>query len=57
MHKIKELKELLCKELEEFGGRTSLDRNALSDVDTLAHAIKNLDKILQGEEEDSMAGG
>lgn len=57
MHKIKELKELLCKELEEFGGRTSLDRNALNDVDTLAHAIKNLDKILQGEEEYSMAGG
>ena len=56
MHKLYDLKEMLCKELEEYGGRTGLDMNSLEVVDKLAHAIKNIDKILMSGDENSMDG-
>ena len=47
MHKLHELKETLCKELEEYAKRGSnLDIQSLSTIDTLAHAIKNIEKII-----------
>ena len=46
MHGIYKLREMLCKELEEYGNRTSLDTSALDVVDKLAHAIKNIDKVM-----------
>ena len=47
MHKLVELKETLCKELEEYAKRGSnLDIQSLSTIDTLAHAIKNIEKII-----------
>lgn len=57
MHELYELKEMLCKELEEIGGKGELTAGTLETVDTLAHALKNLDKIIEAkEEEDGYSG-
>ena len=50
MHAIHELREMLCGELEEYGKKDSLSMEDLKMVDTLAHATKNLDKILEADE-------
>ena len=47
MHAIYDLKETLCKELEEYGSRGELTAGTLDVVDKLAHTIKNLDKIIE----------
>lgn len=59
MHKLMELKEMLCEELEEYGSKGKLDMGGLEIVDKLAHAIKNIDKIIESYEdgEYSMRGG
>lgn len=49
MHKLEELKEMLCEELEEYGDKGKLDVGGLEIVDKLAHAIKNIDKIMEAE--------
>ena len=49
MHKLEQLKEMLCEELEEYGSKDKLDMGGLDIVDKLAHAIKNIDKILMSE--------
>ena len=46
MHKIYELKDKLCDELEEYGDK-KLDAGSLEVIDKLAHSIKNLDKIMR----------
>lgn len=51
MHKLENLKEMLCEELEEYGSKDKLDIGGLDIVDKLSHAIKNIDKILDHEEE------
>ena len=51
-----ELKEMLCKELEEYGAKGELTAGSLEIVDKLAHAIKNLDKIIEKEGEYSERG-
>ena len=51
MHAIYDLKEILCKELEEYGKKGELSAGTLDIVDKLAHTIKNLDKILECYEE------
>lgn len=51
MHKLYDLKEMLCEELEEYGSKGKLDVGSLDVVDKLAHAIKNIDKILEYKEE------
>lgn len=50
MDKLYELKEMLCQELEQYGTKDKLDVGGLEIVDKLAHAIKNIDKILEGDE-------
>jgi len=50
MHRLEELKDMLCEELEEYGAKEKLDMGGLEIVDKLAHAIKNIDKILESEE-------
>lgn len=57
MHGIYELKEMLCKELEEYGTKGELSTGTLEIVDKLAHTIKNLDKIIEsyGEDDGSYA--
>ena len=51
MHKIYELKEMLCDELEKYGSK-ELTAGSLDVVDKLAHTIKNLDKILESSDEE-----
>lgn len=51
MHEIYELKDMLCKELEEYGRKGDLDVGSLEIVDKLAHAVKNLGKIIEMKEE------
>ena len=64
MHKIYELKDKLCEELEVYGDK-KLDAGSLEVIDKLAHSIKNLDKIIEKYEDedyssaydDGMMGG
>lgn len=59
MHALYDLKEMLCKELEEYGKKGELSAGTLDIVDKLTHTIKNLDKIIEvyEEEEYSNYGG
>lgn len=59
MRELYELKEMLCEELKEYGSKEKLDVGGLEIVDKLAHAIKNIDKIIEAyeEEEYSENGG
>ena len=59
MHEIYELKDMLCEELEKYGSKTDLKAGELEIVDKLAHAVKNLGKIIEmaEEEEYSNEGG
>lgn len=52
MHKLYELKDMLCDELEEYASKGKLDVGGLEIVDKLSHAIKNLDKIIESYEEE-----
>ena len=51
MHKLYELKEKLCKELESHAGE-KLSAGSLEEIDKLAHAIKNIDKIIASKDEE-----
>lgn len=51
MHKLYELKEALCKELESYAGG-NISSNTLKEIDTLAHATKNICKIIEKCEEE-----
>ena len=57
MHELKNLKRMLCEELESYAKRDSLTQNSLEMIDKLAHACKNVCKIIEdGENEEySMA--
>lgn len=59
MNEIYELKEMLMKELEEYGRKGEMSAGSLEIVDKLAHAVKNLCKIIEAaeEEEYSERGG
>ena len=52
MHKVYELRDKLLKELEEYGSKEKLDLSTVDIVDKLAHAIKNLNKIIENCEEE-----
>ena len=47
MKELYELKETLCKELEEYGRKKEMKAGDLEVVDKLAHTIKNLDKVIE----------
>lgn len=49
MHKLVELKDMLCEELEEYASK-DLTASSLDMVDKLAHAVKNIDKIINESE-------
>lgn len=58
MHELEKLKEMLCKELESFGSKGELSAGSLDTIDKLAHAVKNLCKVIEmTEEEYSSRGG
>ena len=46
MNELYDLKEMLMKELEEYGKKGDLSAGSLDIVDKLAHATKNLCKII-----------
>ena len=47
---------MLCEELKEYGKKGEMSAGTLEIVDKLAHAIKNLDKIIEKYEEDEYSG-
>ena len=49
MHELYELKDRLCDELKEFGSK-EMSAGSLDTIDKLAHAIKNLDKIIDHDD-------
>ena len=51
MHELHELKERLCDELKKYKNER-LSAGALDEIDKLAHAIKNIDKIIMSSEEE-----
>lgn len=51
MHGIYQLKEMLCEELEEYGKKGEINASTLDLVDKLAHTVKNLDKIIENDED------
>ena len=48
MSELHDLREMLCKELKEYG-RKELSAGSRSTIDTLAHALKNLDKVIEDD--------
>jgi len=50
MHELYELKDMLYRELEEYGKKGELSAGTLDIVDKLAHALKNLNKIVEEDE-------
>lgn len=51
MHELYEIKEKLMKELEEYGSQ-EMSAGSLEVIDKLAHAIKNICKIIEAYEEE-----
>lgn len=49
--KLMHLKKMLCKELEEYGTADKLSAGTLDVVDKLAHACKNVCKIIESDDE------
>ena len=56
MHKLEELKEMLMEELEAYSSKGKLDVGSLDVVDKLAHAIKNICKIIDTQDEGYSGG-
>lgn len=52
MHGIYQLRDRLCEELDEYGKKGEINTQMLSVVDMMAHTVKNLDKIIESDEED-----
>ena len=55
MHEIMELKDKLIAELEEYG-KKEMSAGTLDVVDKLAHAIKNLDKVIEHDDGGEYSG-
>ena len=49
MHELYELRDKLCDELKEQG-KKGISSGTIGTIDTLAHAIKNVDKIIEDDE-------
>lgn len=56
MQELHELKEMLCDELKEYGKKGEMTAGSLDVVDKLAHALKNLDKIIEKYDEEGYSG-
>lgn len=59
MHDLYNLKEMLCKELSDYGKDGGLSLSSLGTIDTLAHAAKNVSKLIESydREDYSRRGG
>lgn len=56
MDELYKLKDMLCEELEEIGGKGELTAGSLDTVDKLAHALKNIDKVIETKEDEGYSG-
>lgn len=52
MQELYELRDKLCRELKTYNKKETLDIASLQAIDTLAHALKNVCKIIECYEED-----
>lgn len=52
MHDMYNLKDMLVKELEEFGKKGELSKTSLDAIDKIAHAAKNVAKVIEYCEQD-----
>jgi len=50
MHKMEELKEMLCEELEKITKKGELSAGSLDVIDKLTHSIKSIDTIIAMED-------
>lgn len=50
MHKMEELKEMLCEELDKITKKGELSAGSLDVVDKLTHSIKSIDTIMAMED-------
>lgn len=50
MHKMEELKEMLCEELDEITKKGELSAGSLDVIDKLTHSIKSIDTIMAMED-------
>ena len=50
MKELEKLRDMLCDELKKFGSKGELSAGSLSTIDTMAHALKNLDRVLDDED-------
>ena len=60
MHELYELKDMLCKKLEEYSRKGEITASTLEVIDKLAHAVKNIGKVIEmkeGEEESYSSEG
>lgn len=48
MHDLVRLRDMLVKELEAFGKNGNISKNSLDTIDKLAHATKNVMKVVDG---------
>lgn len=53
MHELHNLKDMMIKELEDLGKSGNLSKTSLDTIDKLAHATKNLVKVIECCEEDA----
>ncbi len=51
MKELYDLKEMLCDELKEYGKKGDLSAGSLEIVDKLAHALKNVEKVIECDEQ------
>lgn len=52
MHKLYDLKDQLVEELEKYGEKNDIPKSEIPYIDTLAHACKNICKIIESCEEE-----
>ena len=51
MKELQNLRDILCDELKEYGkSGDKLSAGSLATIDTLAHALKNLDKVIDDDD-------
>lgn len=56
MHDLYNLKEMLCEELANYGKSGDLSISTLEIIDKLAHATKNIGKVIESYEEQAYSG-
>ena len=49
MKELRDLREMLCEELKEYGRKGEISTGSLAAIDTIAHAVKNIDKIIDDD--------